>query len=124
MIVVAAVVSVTITVISLLLIEQSNQEQVYAQNQTQITNFTQLFSTSEEFQRCLEYVPDTCIPTIDVLYEDPTLLVLKSSYVDAIWNGVAVAQKEGYKIDGMTSFAVGRITGGGSDINLLVAMSK
>jgi hypothetical protein len=95
---------------------------LYAQNQTQITNFTQLFSTSEEFQQCIEGL-SPCLPTVIVLYEDPTLLVLKSSYVDAIWKGVALAQKEGYKIDAMTSYAAGRIIDG-SDITLLVAMSK
>lgn len=125
MIAVAAIVSVAITIISFLLIEQSNQERVYAQNQTQATNFTQLFSTSEEFQRCLELtsMEPPCIPTIDVLYEDPTLLVLTSSYVDAIWKGVALAQKEGYQIDTMTSYPISSL-GTGSTVNLLVAMSK
>ena len=46
-----------------------------------------------------------CVPVINVLYEDPTLLVLQSDYIDIIWKGVAIAQKEGYKIDSMTSYA-------------------
>jgi hypothetical protein len=123
MIAVAAVMLVTITVISFLLIEESNQEQAYAQNQTQVTNFTQLFSTDEEFQLCYEA---NCVPTINVLYQDPNLLVLSSDYVDIIWKGVARAQKEGYQIDSMTSYAVtsGLPSSGRSNVNLLVAMSK
>lgn len=119
---------VTVTVISLILIEQSNQEKVYAQTQTQVTNFTQLFSADKEFQLCPENIPglNTCIPIVDVHYQDPTLLVLSSDYIDVIWKAVARAQKEGYQIDAMTSYAIGRPSsaGGGSDVNLLVAMSK
>ena len=127
MIAVAAVVLVTITVISFLLFEQSNQEQSYAQNQTQVTNFTQLFSTSKEFQNCVEGLrPEIgCAQTVTVLYEDPALLVLRSGYIDAIWKGVAVAKKEGYQIDAMTSYAAGSgLSGSSETINLLVAMSK
>jgi hypothetical protein len=123
MIAVTVVMLVTITVISYLLFEQSNQEQSYAQNQTQGTNFTQLFSTDKEFQQCLA---DTCLPTVNVLYQDPNLLVLSSEYVDVIWKGVALAQKEGYQIESMTSYAVtsGLPSSGRSNVNLLVAMSK
>jgi hypothetical protein len=127
MIAVAAVMLVTITVISFLLTEQSNQEQAYAQNQTQVTNFTQLFSTDKEFLKCVEGLrPEIgCAQTVNVLYEDPTLLVLRSSYIDAIWKGVALAQKEGYQIDSMTSYAVSGLSPGSSQtVNLLVAMSK
>lgn len=122
MIAALVVIMVTATAISLILIEHLNQEQVYAQ--TQGTNFTQLFS-SEEFmaQDCTN--PVLCPPTIGVLYEDPTLLVLTSSYVDVIWKGVALAQKEGYQIDAMTSYSVsGPSPSSGNTINLLVAMSK
>ena len=55
----------------------------------------------------------------------PTLLVLQSDYIDIIWKGVANAQKEGYRIDAMTSYAVsGVLTDSPQRINLLVAMSK
>ena len=56
MIVVTAVTLMTIAVISFMLSQQSNQEQAYAQNQTQGTTFTQLFSTSNEFQNCIEFM--------------------------------------------------------------------
>ena len=87
---------------------QPNKEEAYAQTQTQTqgTNYTQLFSTDKEFQVCFEYSGD-CFPAINVLYHDPSLLVLKSDYVDVIWSGVARAQKEGYKVDAMTSYAAG-----------------
>ena len=114
---------VTVSIISLSLVGKPDQERAYAQ--TQVTNFTQLFSTSKDFQQCVESRPDLCAPTVDVLYEDPTLLVLKSGYIDAIWKGVALAQKEGYQIDAMTSYAVsGPLSSSGQSINLLVAMSK
>jgi hypothetical protein len=69
---------------------------------------------------------DTCFPTVNVLYQDPNLLVLSSDYVDVIWKGVARAQKEGYQIESMTSYAVtsGLPNSGRSNVNLLVAMSK
>ncbi|MFZ0646905.1 MAG: hypothetical protein WAM27_01655 [Nitrososphaeraceae archaeon] len=115
---------VTITVISYLLIEQSNQEQSYAQNQTQGTNFTQLFSTDKEFLETPCPYTAGCPEPIKVLYEDPTLLVLGSDYIDVIWKGVARAQKEGYQIDSMTSYAVSNAGSSGRTVNLLVAMSK
>jgi hypothetical protein len=113
---------VTVTAVSLILIEHLNQERVHAQ--TQGTNFTQLFS-SEEFMTKDCTNPVLCPPTIEVLYEDPTLLVLTSGYVDVVWRGVALAQKEGYQIDAMTSYSVsGSSPSSGKTINLLVAMSK
>ena len=68
--------------------------------------------------------PVLCPSTVEVLYEDPTLLVLTSGYVDAIWQGVALAQKEGYQIDAMTSYSVSGPSGSGNTVNLLVAMSR
>ena len=124
MITAIAVISAMVTIISLLLICQPGDEEAYAQMQAQGTNFTQLFS-SEEFRAKDCTNPVLCPPTIGVLYHDPTLLVLTSSYVDVIWRGVALAQKEGYQIDAMTSYSVGGPSpSSGSTINLLVAMSK
>jgi hypothetical protein len=113
---------VTVSIISFFVVGESDQEQVYAQ--TQGTNFSQLFS-GEEFRAVDCSNPVLCPPTIKVLYQDPTLLVLTSSYVDVIWKGVALAQKEGYQIDAMTSYSVsGPSPGSGNTVNLLVAMSK
>ena len=80
---------VTVSIISFLVVGESDQEQVNAQ--TQGTNFTQLFSTSEEFKSEGCDNPVLCPPTVKVLYQDPTLLLLTSNYVDAIWKGVALA---------------------------------
>jgi hypothetical protein len=121
MIMVIVTLSITIAVLLLLLSGQPKIEWAYAQVQPQGTNFTQLFSTGEEFQACYE---GECFQVIDVIYHDPTLLVLQSDYVDVIWKGVAQAQKEGYQIDAMTSYAISSLAGRGSNVNLLVAMSK
>ncbi|MGB7557563.1 MAG: hypothetical protein WBM37_03510 [Nitrososphaeraceae archaeon] len=51
-------------------------------------------------------------------------MVLGSDYIDVIWKGVARAQKEGYQIDSMTSYAVSNAGSSGRTVNLLVAMSK
>jgi hypothetical protein len=110
-----------ITLISIVLMEKPNHESAYAQPQG--TNFTQLFATDKEFHRCFEDL--TCYPAIDVLYHDPALVVLQSDYIDIIWKGVAVAQREGYRIDAMTSYAVSSaLSDSPMRINLLIAMSK
>ncbi len=70
-------------------------------------------------------MPGTCIPTIDALYQSPTLVVIKSQYIDTVWKAVDTIQKDGYKVDAITSYS---ITSGGPSstnyVNLLVAMSK
>ena len=119
----------SVTILQMVIVgEEPNQHDAYAQNQTQApTNFTKLFSTEEEFQLCGEDTASDlqCVPVINVLYEDPTLLVLQSDYIDIIWKGVANAQKEGYKIDSMTSYAAsGVLNDSPQRINLLVAMTK
>ena len=117
---------VTVSIISFLLVGKPDQEQAYAQ--TQVTNFTQLFSTDKEFQICPEDIVmvnlTECTPLIDVLYHDPTLLVLTSDYIDVIWKAVARAQKEGYQIDAITTYTGAGTTTTSSSLNLLVAMSK
>ena len=45
-----------------------------------------------------------CVHTVDVLYQSPTMLVLKSRYIDIIWKAVDLAQKEGYKIGGISTY--------------------
>jgi hypothetical protein len=123
----ALVIALSSVTILLLVGEEPNQHDAYAQNQTQAPTNFKLFSTEEEFQLCGEDTASDlqCVPVINVLYEDPTLLVLQSDYIDIIWKGVAKAQKEGYKIDSMTSYAAsGVLTDSPQRINLLVAMSK
>jgi hypothetical protein len=89
---VVLVIASPVTILSLVGEEAStHQHAVYAQmqNQTQAppTNFTRLFSTDQEFQLCIEDISIPvlpCVPVIEVLYEDPTLLVLQSNYIDTI----------------------------------------
>jgi hypothetical protein len=116
----------TVSITSFLLVGKPDQEEAYAQ--TQGTNFTQLFSTNKEFQICPEDISmvnlTECTPLIDVLYQDSTLLVLTSDYIDIIWEAVARAQKEGYQIDALTTYTGGSTTTTSGSLNLLVAMSK
>jgi hypothetical protein len=85
------------------------------------TNFTKLFSQNKEFQTC---ITGTCIPILDVVYQGPIMLVLKSTYIDVIWKAVEVAKKEGYKVDGISTFITSGLSCTGADVNVLVAMSK
>lgn len=82
------------------------------------TNFTQLFSQNKEFQICVPI----CFPAVDVVYQGPIMLVLKSGYLDIIWKGVELAKKEGYGIDGISTYTTTDQSGG--TVNILVAMSK
>lgn len=70
---------------------------------TTVTNFTQLLSQGKEFTNC---ETGACIPYIDVLYQSPTTLVLKSGYIDLIWKAVDLAKKEGYKVDGISTYLI------------------
>jgi hypothetical protein len=89
-----------------------------------ITNFTQLFSSDKQYQNC-DLGPNSCFPLVDVLYQDPSTIALKSSYIDTIWKAVSTIKKDGYKIDGITSYAVNEVgSDSGKTINLLVVMSK
>lgn len=92
---------------------------------TSVTNFTKLLSQNKQFQTC---VPQTsgiggaCFPSVDVLYQSPTTLVLKSRYVDTIWKVVDLAKKEGYKIDGISTYIT--TSGNTGTVNALVVMSR
>ena len=83
---------------------------------TPATNFTKLFSENREFQIY-------GIPAVNVVYQGPIMLVLKSSYIDVIWKAVELAKKEGYKIDGISTYMTTSQVSRGT-VNVLVAMSK
>jgi len=88
------------------------------------TNFTKLFSSDPQFQNC-DLGPNSCFPIVDVLYQDPSTIALKSSYIDAIWKAVSAVKKDGYKIDDVTSYAVNELgSSSGKTINILIVMSK
>lgn len=89
-------------------------------------NYTKMFSENKGFQKCYDFMPDECIPTVDILYQSPKTIALKSDYIDAVWKAVDEIKKDGYKIDDITSYSV--TSGFGSStsnyVNLLVVMSK
>jgi hypothetical protein len=90
------------------------------------TNYTKLFSENKEFRICI-LGGSECFPAVDVAYQGPTMLVFKSGYLDIVWKAVELAKKEGYKIDGVSTYTTTseRIGGGTSGtINVLVVMSK
>jgi hypothetical protein len=87
---------------------------------TPVTNFTNLLSENREFQIC---VGGICAHAVDVVYQGPIMLVLKSGYIDVIWKAVELAKKEGYKIDGISTYITTSEVSGGT-VNVLVAMSK
>ncbi len=88
------------------------------------TNFTQLLAGNKEFQSCSGSI---CVPTVDVVYQGPIMLLFKSGHIDTIWKAVELAKKKGYKIDGMSTYTTtSQNLGGGTSgtVNTLVAMSK
>jgi hypothetical protein len=92
---------------------------------TAVTNFTKLLSQNKEFQTCISPtsgIRGECFPSVDVLYQSPTTLVLKSRYVDTIWKVVDLAKKEGYKIDGISTYITTFQNTG--TVNALVVMSR
>ena len=92
---------------------------------TAVTNFTKLLTQNKAFQTCIPSKPGIqgiCFPNVDVLYQSPTTLVLKSPYVDTIWKVVDLAKKEGYKIDGISTY-ITTFQGTGT-VNALVVMSR
>jgi hypothetical protein len=88
-----------------------------AQN-TNTTDFTTFFKDNKDFRHCFEIDPSRCVDTIDVLYQDNSTIALKSNYIDVIWKAVSIVKKDGYKLDGFSTYAAD------SDINTLVVMSK
>ena len=92
---------------------------------TSVTNFTKLLTQNKGFQICIPSKPGIqgiCFPSVDVLYRSPTTLVLKSPYVDRIWKVVDLAKKEGYKIDGISTYITTFQDTG--TVNALVVMSR
>jgi len=87
-----------------------------------VTNFTKLLTQNKEFQTCPPIARGQCISNVDVLYQSPTTLVLKSRYVDTIWKVVDLAKKEGYKIDGISTYITTFQDTG--TVNALVVMSR
>lgn len=106
-------------------IQTSNAQSNSSQTAISNSNYTKLFSESKEYQICYSVIePEQCFPTIDVLYQSPETIVLKSETIDVLWKGVDLVKKDGYKIDDITSYAVSRMLDSTQDINILVVMSR
>jgi hypothetical protein len=94
-----------------------------ANAQQNSTKYTAMFSTSE-YETCSKYTPDYCTDTITVIYESPSTVVLSSEYGDVIWSAVDIIKKDGYKLEGFTSYAAEAGLSSGSSIHTTVVMSK
>ena len=101
---------------------QSNNSQIAP---TTFTNYTKIFGENKEYQICYsELEPEECFPTIDVLYQSPETITLKSDTIDVIWKAVDLIKKDGYIIDDITSYPVSSLIDSRQNINILVVMSK
>ena len=65
-----------------------------------------------------------CYRGVTVLYQGPVMLVLESSHFDVIWKVVEFAKKEGYKIDGISTYTHPTPYSEHDVSEVLVAMSK
>jgi hypothetical protein len=112
---------VLVFAVSSLFITTSDHASSAQQQQTSITtrtNFTKLLS-QKEFKVCRT---SGCFQAVKVVYQSPIMLVLDSTDIDVIWKAVEVAKKEGYKIDGISTYIPTNQLE--PTVNVLVAMSK
>ena len=91
--------------------------------QSNFTTYTTLFSSSE-YETCLKYSPNSCTETIIVIYESPSMVVLTSDYSDVLWSAVDLIKKDGYKLEGFTSYAAEAELSTGSLIHTTAVMTK
>ena|SRR5687768_15751485 len=75
-----------------------------ANAQQNSTKYTTMFSTSE-YETCSRQLPDLCTDTITIIHESPTTVVLSSEYGDILWSSVDLIKKDGYKLEGFTSYS-------------------
>ena len=118
------IIAVSTAVIIYTSVSQSSYGQ---QNTTKPLSFAKLFSEDKSLLSCtiVDNINYGCRRAVDVLYEDQSTVAIKSEHIDSIWKAVADVKKYGYKIDGITSYAISEYSGGGSKIvNILVVMSK
>lgn len=117
---------IVVSIIAVVIICTSVSQSSYAQqNTTKPVSFAKIFSEDKSLQSCtiIDKINYGCRTTIDVLYEDQSTVAIKSGYIDSIWKAVADVKKYGYKIDGITSYAISGQTGS-KTVNILVVMSK
>ena len=88
-----------------------------------LTPFMKFFSDSKEYQHCLENT-SSCSPIINVIYESPTTLILKSHSMNTLWKAVDKVKKSGYDIAGVTYLPNSNTTNSETSFDLLVVMSQ
>ena len=86
------------------------------------TPFTKFFAESKGYQHCLENT-SSCSPTVNVLYESPNTLVLKSHSMNPLWKAVDKVKKSGYSIDAVTYLPNANTSNPNAPFDILVIMS-
>jgi hypothetical protein len=87
------------------------------------TPFTKFFAESKGYQHCLENT-SSCAPTVNVLYESPTTLILKSHSMNPLWKAVDKVKKSGYDIDAVTYLPNANTSNPNAPFDILVIMSQ
>ncbi|MER5175810.1 MAG: hypothetical protein ABJB76_08270 [Candidatus Nitrosocosmicus sp.] len=86
------------------------------------TPFTKFFSDNKDYQHCLENT-NSCAPTVNVLYESPSTLVLKSHSMNPLWKAVDKVKKSGYVVNAVTYIPTINGTESYNSFDLLVVMA-
>ncbi len=92
-------------------------------NNTTSSPFTKFFSESKDYQHCIEHT-NSCHSTVDVIYESPTTLLLKSHSMNPLWKAVDTVKKLGYSIDAVTYLPNANTSNPNTPFDILVVMSQ
>ena len=85
------------------------------------STFTELFS-SEIYKTWASAT--LCTQAVKIYYESPTTIALTSKYSDALWQDVDLIKKDGYRMDGFTSYSAEAALTIAPSIHTAVVMSK
>ncbi len=95
----------------------------FINNTSTSTPFTKFFLHSKDYQHCLENT-NSCSPIINVVYESPTTLILKSNLMNPLWKAVDKVKKSGFEISGVTYIPESNSNDLNSSFDLLVVLSQ
>jgi hypothetical protein len=98
------------------------QTAVHILNST-ATPFTKFFAESKGYQHCLENT-SSCAPAVNVLYESPSTLILKSHSMNPLWKAVDKVKKSGYVVDAVTYLPNANSINPDTPFDILVVMSS
>ena len=85
--------------------------------------FTKFFLHSKDYQHCVENT-NSCSPIINVVYESPTTLILKSHLMNPLWKAVDKVKKSGFDISGVTYIPEPNSNDSNLSFDLLVVLSQ